>query len=181
MKVSPWTGIFLITFAFQLFRKELVDSLIFGLATVVMLLQPVWHVSKRTFPLVTLGKRYLWGTVSGFILLATYIPRSHPLLAIFFIFLALLLFLSLWGVPEHAIPRSPNHVRSVFIWSALALGIALWELTALVLARLSGDDERYPTISELVVPSLDSVPSRLTFACSWMLIGFLVLRHWRAR
>lgn len=146
-----------------------------------MLLQPVWHVSKRSFPLITLEKRYLWATISAFILLTTFIPRSHPLLAILFILLAILLFLSLWGVPEHVIPKLPNHARSVFIWATLALGIALWELTALVLARISGDDERYPTISELVVPSLDTLLNRLTFACSWLLIGFLVIRHWRAR
>lgn len=180
-EVSPWTAIFIVTFFFQLFRKELTDSIIFGAATVIMLLQPVWKLGKRDFPRISLDRRSRWAVATAFGLLAAYIPRHHPILAALFLALAFLLFLSLWGVSEHAIKSDPVQIKSEIVWAVLALVISLWELTALVLARLSGDDRKYPTISEIIVPALDSPVARLEFAAGWILVGYLVVRHWRAR
>jgi hypothetical protein len=180
-KISPWTAIFLITFLFQLYRRELVDSIIFGAATLIMLLQPVLKLTTHSFPLLRLRKRYLWGATMSLALLAGAIPRHHGLLAALFIALAGVLFLSLWGVSEHQVKFERVQIRSSIVWAAIALIISLWELTALVLARLSGNDLKYPTISVVVIPNIDTFATRLEFAAGWIFIGFIVVRHWRAR
>jgi hypothetical protein len=179
--ISPWTGIFAITFLFQLFREELVDAFIFGGATIVMLLQPLFHLKKSAFPLLRIEKRTLWGLGISFVLLASFLPRQSPLLSILFVILGVLVFLELWGVSEHRRRSDQLHTRSAFVWGTVAILVSLIELTALVMARVTGEDARYATISELVVPQLDTQLNRFIFGLMWLILGYLVVRHWKRK
>ncbi|MFM6940774.1 MAG: hypothetical protein ACKOXI_02200 [Candidatus Planktophila sp.] len=179
--LSPWTGIFAITFLFQLFRKELVDAFIFGGATIVLLLQPLFHLTKSAFPLLKIDKRAIWTLISFFILLASFLPRQSLLLSILFIILGVILFLELWGVGEHKSKLDRLHTKGAWVWGTVALSISLIELSALVMARVTGEDERYATISELLVPQLDTQFNRFLFGLIWIFIGYIVVRHWRRK
>jgi hypothetical protein len=181
LRLSPWTGIFAITFLFQLFREELVDALIFGGATIVMVLQPLFHLKKSAFPLLNIEKRVLWGMGFFFILLASFLPRKSTLLGIFFVILGVALFLEMWGISEHKYKKDLLHIKSSVVWGIVALATSLIELSALVMARATGEDARYATISELVVPQLDTQFNRFIFGLVWIFIGYLVVRHWRRK
>lgn len=178
---SLWTFIFAITFGFQIFRGEGIDAIIFGVATLIMLSQKIPALQNITLPRVTLSKRTIWFLASFAGLALAYIPRHHPLLAFALIALAVLLFATLWGREEGRVRLSSTEFRSSIFWSITALVVALWELAALVTANIKKNDRAYPTISELVVPALDSPLARIQFVTGWILIGWLVIRHWRHR
>lgn len=179
--LSPWTGIFATTFVFQLFREELVDAFIFGGATIVMLLQPLFHLKKSAFPLLKIENRTLWAVAISFALLASFLPRQSILLSILFVALGVIVFLELWGVSEHRYKADRLQIKSTLVWATVAILVSLIELSALVMARLTGEDERYATISELVVPQLDTPFNRFVFGLIWIITGYLVVRHWKRK
>jgi hypothetical protein len=49
------------------------------------------------------------------------------------------------------------------------------------MARVTGEDARYATISELVVPQLDTQLNRFIFGLIWLFLGYLVIRHWKRK
>lgn len=179
VRISNWTYIFLITFGVQLFRRQYSDAIIFGIATTVLLIQPIQKLHNFSLPRLKLDKRTLWFLVSFLGLTFAYIPRHHRLLAILFIALGLFLFLVLWNFQDSYKRLSRLEFSSSIFWSITAIALSLWETMALVIARLKDNNSAYPTISELVVPVLSNPIPRLQFIALWILIGWLVIRHWK--
>ena len=178
-KISSWSLIFLITFGFQLFRAQYSDAIIFGIATIVMLAHPLQRFRKFNLPRLSIDKRAIWFLVSFGGLAIAYIPRHHQLLAAIFIALAVLLFLILWNIHDSQEKLNGLEKRSAVFWGFTAISVSLWELGSLVIAKVVHNREAFPTISELVVPVLSTPITRLQFIVIWILIGWLVIRHWR--
>lgn len=178
-RISSWFIIFLITFAFQLFRAQYSDAIIFGAATIVMFAHPLQRFRKFELPRLKIDKRALWFLVSFGGLAVAYIPRHHQLLALIFILLAIALFLSLWNIEDSQRKLNSLEKRSAIFWAITAFSVSSWELSALVIGKLSHNHRAFPTISELVVPALSTPVTRLQFVAIWILIGWLVIRHWR--
>lgn len=178
-EISSWSLIFLVTFCFQLFRAQYSDAIIFGIATTVMIAHPLQKFRKFALPRVIIDKRAIWFLVAFGGLTVAYIPRHHQLLALIFILLAVALFLTLWNIEDSQRKLNSLEKRSAIFWATTALLISCWELSALVIGKLSHNHRAFPTISELVVPALSTPVTRLQFVAIWILIGWLVIRHWR--
>lgn len=180
-RISPWAGIFAVTFLFQLYRGERTDSIIFFIATLVIALEPAMRREIIKIPTISLDRRTLWAVALSGALLMSYVPRGDKFLVFIFLAIAILLFLELWGMKAHRVKADELVRKSQRIWISLAVFICLIELGALISARISGDEAKYATISELVVPVLDTSMNRFGFGLLWLLIGWLVIRHWEQR
>lgn len=177
-RISPWAGMFAITFLFQLYRGEQTDSIIFFVATLIIALEPAIRRQIFRIPSISLDRRTLWAIALSGALLISYVPRGDKFLVFIFLAIAILLFLELWGMKAHRVKPDELVRKSQRIWISLAVLICLIELGALISARISGDEAKYATISELVVPVLDTSMNRFGFGLLWLLIGWLVIRHW---
>lgn len=169
---------FAITFLFQLYRGEQTDSIIFFVATLIIALEPAIRRQIFRIPSISLDRRTLWAIALSGALLISYVPRGDKFLVFIFLAIAILLFLELWGMKAHRVKPDELVRKSQRIWISLAVLICLIELGALISARISGDEAKYATISELVVPVLDTSMNRFGFGLLWLLIGWLVIRHW---
>lgn len=178
-RISSWSLIFIVTFGFQLFRAQYSDAIIFGIASAVMLVQPIQKIHSFRIPRVQIDKRTLWFIASFVGLAVAYIPRHHQFLAAIFIALAFLLFISLWNFQDEQIKMNSLERKSAIFWAVTAIAVSCWELAALVIAKVIDNRRAFPTISELVVPVLSSPVARLQFVAMWILVGWLVIRHWR--
>jgi hypothetical protein len=179
--ISPWAGIFAATFLFQLYRGEQTDSIIFFTATLIISLEPAIRRQIIRVPSITMDRRTLWAIALSGALLMSYVPRGDKFLVFIFLTLAIILFLELWGMKAHRTRPDVLARKSQRIWISLAILICLIELGALISARISGNEAKFATISELVVPVLDTSMNRFGFSLLWLLIGWLVIRHWEQR
>ena len=71
--------------------------------------------------------------------------------------------------------------RTRWAWLTLAVFMCVSELFAYIWANAFKDDSRYPTISIIVNPVLDSPYGRGIFLAIWMLIGVGLLQLWRKK
>jgi hypothetical protein len=146
-----------------------------------MMLQPFFHLKVKQIPRLTFDRRTLWAILISTVLLMSALSRESIFLAVLLVSAAILLFLELWGVPQHHHKDDQLTIKSKWVWALVALTVALIELSALLAARFTGDDQKYATISELVVPVLDTQWNRFIFGIVWIMVGWLVIRHWRRK
>lgn len=125
-----------------------------------------------------MDRRTLWAIALSGALLISYVPRGNKFLVLIFLTLAIILFLELWGMKTLRARPDVLARKSEWIWISLAIFICLIELGALISARISDNEAKFATISELVVPVLDTSMNRFGFSLLWLLIGWLVIRHW---
>ncbi|MEN9687162.1 MAG: hypothetical protein RL381_174 [Actinomycetota bacterium] len=179
MKLNLWSFVFGLAFAFQLFRAQFADSIIFGVATFILILSSSTKLKQINLPRFRIEKMPLWlGSISLGIVFA-YIPRHRFSLAFLLVALGLILLTLLWNVHTPRRKVSSLERKSETFWAITAIAISLWELSALVISRVIGDDNKYPTISELVVPLLNSPITRMQFVAIWICLGWLIIRHWK--
>ncbi len=76
---------------------------------------------------------------------------------------------------------TPVMNRTRWAWLVLATFLCVSELFAFIWADAFKDDERYPTISMIVNPVLESPYGRGIFLVLWMLTGVGVLQLWRKK
>lgn len=124
-RISYWTFIFAITFCFQIFRAKFSDAIIFGLATVIMLLQPIHQIRNFSLPRLKMDRRTIWFLVSFLGLAIAYIPRHHQLLAAIFLALAALLFLTLWNFQDEHQSFTRLEIKSAYFWGSTAVAVSL--------------------------------------------------------
>lgn len=175
--INPWLPVFAFVTAFHLTRGSFGDATIFGLATIILILD--W---KKLIPWAMPERP----SISPWLLSAVVATSA---LVLFFSDRngwqdkALLLVLApaaIWLVyyRDHGPKPSATAImaRTKWIWMTLALVMAVSELFAYIFATVYKDDSTYPTVSILVNPVLDSPYGRAVFLVAWMLIGLGLLQ-----
>lgn len=81
--------------------------------------------------------------------------------------------------PKPSSTRLMNRTR--WLWLTLAILLCVSELFAYIWANSFKDDDRYPTISIIVNPVLESPYGRGIFLVIWMLIGVGLIQPWRKK
>ena len=76
---------------------------------------------------------------------------------------------------------TPLMNRTRWLWLTLATILCVSELFAYIWASAFKDDDRYPTISMIVNPVLESPYGRGIFLVVWMLIGVGLIHPWRKK
>lgn len=174
--MNPWLPYFLTTFVFQVIRGAIGDSIIFGLAS--LLLFADW---KKLIPwqLPEKPKYRRWMVAGGMVVsaLVLYLSPRASLPDVWLLLLIAPTVITLVYYRDHGpLPKSDRAMhRSVFLWCVVLVSMAVCELFAYIWASVYRDDHDFPTISVLVGPVLDNSVGRTIFLVLWMLAGASVL------
>jgi hypothetical protein len=180
--INPWLPPFIYVAIFHLMRGSYIDALIFAAGSLLLIADWKkwirWSMPERP--------RFAKWTV----LLAIAISSS----VLFFserggwqdVLLLLVLApvaISLVYYRDHGPKPSstPLMNRTRWLWLTLAVVMCVSELFAYIWANAFKDDKRYPTISIIVNPVLESPYGRGIFLVIWMLIGVGLLQVWRKK
>lgn len=170
--LNPWVLIFVGLAFFHLWRQSPQDIIIFGGSALLILTQVFgktsWGFAQQPqikplpIALVVLGASA-----------ALYVSERHGAVN----FLVLVVFIPIGFVllfyrdsAVHPVPKR-QVLRSRWVWTLWAGLFALVELVAYLGSKLSGDLERYPTISVLLDPILDEPIGRAVFIALWLVSG----------
>lgn len=180
--LNPWLPYLLTTFLFQVIRGAVGDSIIFGLACLLLILDwkrlIPWELPERP------NYKKRWVAVG--LVAAAVILFVAPRASIFDIVLLLAIApnaLTLVYYRDHGpLPAdTPALKRSVRIWILIIVAMALFELFAYIWANVFKDDRNFPTVSVLMEPILANSLGRTIFLMLWMLAGAFILGMWRRR
>ncbi|MEY4444519.1 MAG: hypothetical protein RL301_598 [Actinomycetota bacterium] len=177
-RTSLWTLIFGFTFAIQVYRWAIADMVIFGILTLILAIESSSISSNWKFNGIQVNQivAFLITAASGvFIYLS---ERQDPALGFFFALLALMLLLGIWRRKSGAEKLTNREFGHAIYWSAVAGVLGVWEFLALILSRIVHNDKAFPTISELLLPKLDSNLARLVFLIVWLGVGYYFIEKW---
>ena len=177
-RTSLWTLIFAFTFAVQVYRFALADMIIFGALTILLAVESSGKTENWKFNGVQVNQLFatIFTAVAGIFVFTQ--KRQSVELAIFFIFLAVVLFLAIWRKKPHADKLSKREFAHAIYWSIVAVILGAWEFLALIFSRIVHDDKAFPTISELLLPKLDQNIPRLIFLIGWLGVGYYCIEKW---
>ena len=177
-RTSLWTVIFGFTFAIQVYRWALADMVIFGILTLILAIESSRISADWKFNGIQVNQivAFLITAASGIFMYIS--ERQDPALGFFFSLLALLLLLGIWRRKPGAEKLSKREFGHAIYWSAVAGLLGVWEFLALILSRIVHDDKAFPTISELLLPKLDTSLARLVFLIAWLGVGFYFIEKW---
>ena len=176
-RTSTWTLILAFTFLIQVYRWSVADMVIFGVLTAILFFESAKFSWKYNGIEVNQTSAAIFAVISSIYLFTS--KRQEFSLAGYFLLLAFLTLISIWRAKDDAHKLTKREFASALYWSAIAGLLGLWEFLALVLSRIVKDDKAFPTISELLVPKLDSKFERLQFTLIWLTIGFYFFEKWR--
>jgi len=175
---SVWTLLAGATFLVQLYRWSIADMWIFGVATLLLFAESSGLLNKWKFNGFLFNEFFLMSFVMVSVVFIYLTPRQDPKLAAYFIFITAPILISLWNSSYRHERLNKREFKSAIFWSCTFITIGLWELAALVLSRIAHNSSAYPTISELLVPTLDEPFSRLQFLILWLGIGHYFVSKW---
>ena len=177
-----WIAILAVTGVVQLLRDQLADALIFGIASLLLLL-----IAAGAVPVLDrLRRPPLTVTVlgaTGVALLVAVVPRHSVIAGIAFGVVVVLAVLA-GAPPANTLPRTrwPKTLRRLaWAWAVIWIAACLWELLQVLLGgTTAGGRIAHPALSDLLDPLLAQPPGRIAFAVCWAAIGlFLVTRGGR--
>ena len=177
-----WIAILAITGVVQLLRQQLGDALIFGIASLLLLLVaagalPMLERLRRPAVAVT-----AMGAAAVAIAVAV-VPRHSVLAGVtFFVIIGLALVAAAPTADPRPRTRWPKALRRlVWAWVVIWIVACLWELLQVLLGGIApGGRAAHPALSDLLDPLLAQPPGRIAFAVCWTAIGvFLVTRGGR--
>ena len=175
--ISLWVAAFALCSALQVFRGDVVDETIFASSTVLILLSTTL-LRRFSIPAARFNRlRYLeW---AGLVLLLSLglIPR-HSQLSAFVLLAALAAVVPIaWGATALSPQKLTIRERNArLLWSSWAVVVCLWEFAANILGQLNQTHTRFPTISLLLDPVLNSVIGKAIFVMAWLMVGFGLLK-----
>jgi hypothetical protein len=172
---NPWVVVAFATAIFHIWRGSGVDSVIFVIASSVILSQ-VLGMTKVGFKYQRKLNPWPLGIVIGFVgLMLFFSPRASITTGavLVFVFLMMIPFIFYKDL-VHQPAASPQTKRARLAWSLWALAFSLIELFAFVASRSNGGDRNYPTISLLLDGPLDEPVFRAAFVIAWLLLGIFL-------
>lgn len=180
--LNPWLPYLLTTYEFQVIRGSRVDSIIFGLACLLLFADwkgfIPWELPERPkFSKMTIA--VVLAASAGILFLSPRASLSDIVLLIVLLPIALTL---VYYRDHGPLPKdSPAIKLSMRIWVLLMVSMALFELFAFMWASVFRDDTNFPTVSVLMNPVLANPLGRTIFLVLWMLAGAYILGLWRKR
>jgi len=164
--------IFVGTAVFHIWRGSWQDVAIFGISALLILTQ-VFGLTRFGFSRQPKAPLWLLMLVVAVAAVTLYFAPRHGVVS-FTVLMALIpIGIALLFYKDQKIQAQPSTAmfRSRIIWGSWATGFALTELVAYVGSKLSGDLEKFPTISVILDPVLDTPIGRAVFVVLWLIGG----------
>ena len=175
-----WFWLFLTTTLFQIFRGSIVDTIIFGLGTLMVFLSAANLLNHIHLTKPHAHKYEIYTTVFVIVVALSVVPRHGELHTI--VVLAVLPLALRYAWYSDRGPKDKGDIRikrASQIWAAASVGILLWEFAANILGQLDKSLYSFPAISVLVDPLLDNLVGQAIFVALWLAAGIGFLRLWK--
>lgn len=181
-----WIGVLVITAVFHAVRGAPVDAAIYASGAVVLTLDALgWLRVPLRMPAArdTVSRRVLVGTLIAVASLTLgftqlYSPADTAIVVGF----GVLLLPVAWADRARAEAGPPGSAvrRAAVLWSIVLVAGCVWEIGVYFLGRdLTGSENAYPALSDLIDPLLAWPPARVLLVACWLLGGYALLRRGR--
>jgi len=175
LRALPWIAVLVIIGTVQLIRDAPVDSVIFAVVAVLIVLDAVGVLPQLPAMQVTLAALVIGGLLAAALLVL--VPRHGLLAGIVVSAVGLAAVAIAWSRPASRtrMPRG-RVLRGAILWASITIVLCLWELSSFLLGRYTVDTKiAHPAVSDLLDPAVDTVPGRVVFVVVWIaaMIGFV--------
>jgi hypothetical protein len=180
--MNPWLPPMVYVSIFHFMRGSYIDAVIFGLGSLLMIADWKtwfhWRMPERP----KAGRIPIFFVIAGASSVLFFSERGGWQDVVLLLALAPIALTMVYYRDHGPKPSSTKLMnRTRWAWTMLAVFMCVSELFAYMWANAFKDDDRYPTISIIVNPVLDSPYGRGIFLVLWMLIGVGLLQLWRKR
>jgi hypothetical protein len=182
---AGWTAVLLITAAFHIVRGAPVDAAIYAAGAVVLVFDALgWlRIPLRMPPdRDTVSRKVIAGILIAVAAVTLGFTRLYSAAdAAIVVGLGVLLLPAAWaergGSPE---PLPAVLRRTAIAWSIVIVAGCVWEIGVFFLGRdLTGSENAFPALSDLIDPLLAWPPARVVLVACWLLGGYALLRRGR--
>ena len=175
-----WFWLFLVTTLFQVFRGSIVDTIIFGLGTVMVFMSAANMLNHIRLTKPHVNKYAIYTSVFVIVVALSIVPRHSELHAIFVLAVLPLALRFAWYSDRGPKDRADARIkRARMTWAAASVGILLWEFAANIFGQFDHSLHSFPTISVLVDPLLDNLVGQAIFVILWLTVGIGFLKLWK--
>ncbi|MEY9953711.1 hypothetical protein [Leifsonia sp. EB34] len=182
-----WIGVLVITAAFHTVRGAPVDAAIYLAGAVVLTLDALgWLRVPLRMPADrdTASRRVVAGTLIAVAAVSLgFTPLYGPADAAIVVGLGVLLLPVAWAERSRSDAGPPGSAvrRAAILWSVVLVAGCVWEIGVYFLGRdLSGSENAFPALSDLIDPLLAWPPARVVLVACWLLGGYALLRRGRS-
>lgn len=175
-----WFWLFVTTTAFQIFRGSIVDTIIFGLGTVMVFMSAANLLNHVHLSKPHAHKYAIYTAVFVIVVALSIVPRHSEVHAIGVLAVLPLALRFAWYSDRG--PKDKPDLRITLAsrtWAAASVGILIWEFAANILGQLDHSLHSFPTISVLVDPLLDDLAGQAIFVVLWLAVGIGFLKLWK--
>lgn len=181
-RINFWPILSAIGTIFQIWRGAPGDTIIFGLATVLLAGNATVmskfaikeHPNLRQFigiPLIVISSVALYAS-----------PIHSKAATIVFLVIGPTAMAFMWTRDSNVITTHEHSIMiSARIWASLLLLACVWELGSYILSYWAQNDNAYPTVSILLGPLLKTSAGKGIFLLIWIATGMQLLRLWRSK
>ena len=175
-----WFWLFLVTTLFQVFRGSIVDTIIFGLGTVMVFMSAANMLNHIRLTKPHVNKYAIYTSVFVIVVALSIVPRHSELHAIVVLAVLPLALRFAWYSDRGPKDRADARIkRARMTWAAASVGILLWEFAANIFGQFDKSLYSFPTISVLVDPLLDNLVGQAIFVILWLTVGIGFLKLWK--
>lgn len=182
---AGWTAVLIITAAFHIVRGAPIDAAIYAAGAVVLIFDALgWlRIPLRMPPdRDTVSRKVVAGiliAVASAVLAVTHLYSAADTAIV--VGLGVLLLPAAWaerGGPSQPLPAVLR--RTAIAWSIVIVAGCVWEIGVFFLGRdLTGSENAFPALSDLVDPLLAWPPARAVLVACWLVGGYALLRRGR--
>ena len=175
-----WFWLFLTTTLFQIFRGSIVDTVIFGLGTVMVFLSAANLLNHIHLTKPHAHKYAIYTAVFVIVVALSIVPRHSEVHAIVVLAVLPLALRFAWYSDRGPKDKADARIkRARMTWAAASVGILLWEFAANIFGQFDHSLYSFPTISVLVDPLLDNLVGQAIFVILWLTVGIGFLKLWK--
>ncbi len=187
LRALPWIAILAAIAVVQVIRGQPFDAAIFGVGTVVLVVDATGAVApRRKRPSIRLSVFIAAAAVIAAVLAV--VPRHGLVAGIAVGAVGVAAVPLAWLLPPRRDRDDEPDLRRVRVrraaigWASVALVMCLVELWSFLMGRLTTQAKgEHPAISELLDPLLNDPIGRLVFAAAWHGLGILLVTRGRRR
>ncbi|MEI9906689.1 MAG: hypothetical protein WDO06_01195 [Actinomycetota bacterium] len=162
-----WSAIFLICASFQIYRSAFLDAALF-LVGVLFMHRKELSISPRPWHKALA----IMGVVTLFIF-----PHHNFVTMVSSLALLPFVFSSMdFDKSDQTFRATKQEIRSAKVWALVAILACIWELTMYFCADDTGNDRKFPTITDLIDPQLASTLGKTVFLVIWLFFGLQILK-----
>ena len=184
---AGWIGVLLITAVFHAVRGAPVDAAIYVAGAAVLTLDALgWLRVPLRMPADrdTVSRRVIAGTLIAVASITLGFTQLYsPADTAIVVGLGVLLLPVVWADRSRADAGPPGAAvrRAAVLWSVVIVAGCLWEIGVYFLGRdLTGSENAFPALSDLIDPVLAWPPARALLVACWLLGGYALLRRGRS-